>query len=41
MDCGSECLEAGEMDKWLKALTDFPEDQGSIPRTHVIAENHL
>lgn len=33
---------AREMALWLRALTAFPTDPGSIPSTHVVvAHNHL
>jgi hypothetical protein len=34
-------LGAGEMTQWLRALTAFPEDLGSIPSTHMAAHNCL
>jgi hypothetical protein len=32
---------AGRMAHWLRALTDLPEDQSSIPSTHMAAHNCL
>lgn len=34
-------LWAGEMDQWLRALTDLLEDMGSILSTHTMAHNGL
>lgn len=33
--------QAKETASWLRALASLLEDQGSIPRTHVVAHNHL
>lgn len=32
---------AKEIAPWLRALASLLEDQGSIPRTHVVAHNHV
>jgi hypothetical protein len=29
------------MAQWLKALTAFAGDTGSVPRTYMVAQNHL
>jgi hypothetical protein len=34
-------LWAAERAKWLRALTVFIENLGSVPRTHVVPHNHL
>lgn len=33
--------QAKEVAAWLRALASLLEDQGSIPRTLVVAHNHL
>jgi hypothetical protein len=30
-----------KMAQWLKALTDFAENPGLVPSTHMTAHNHL
>jgi hypothetical protein len=30
-----------EMTYWFKALAALPENPGSIPSTHTVAQNHL
>jgi hypothetical protein len=32
---------AGEMAEWLRALSALPEFLSSIPRSHMVAHNHL
>ena len=32
---------AGAMAQWLRALTALPENQGSIPSTHMATQNCL
>ena len=32
---------AGEMAQWVKVLIAEPDDLGSIPRAHIVAQNHL
>ena len=32
---------AGEVAQWLRALAALPEDQGSIPNTHMAVHNCL
>lgn len=32
---------AGAMAKWLKVPGALPEDQGLIPSTHMVPQNHL
>ena len=32
---------AGEKAQWLRALAALSEDPGSVPSTHMVANNHL
>jgi len=34
-------LRAGEVARWLRALTALPEVLSSIPSNHMVAHNHL
>jgi hypothetical protein len=33
--------QSGEMAQWLRVLATLSEDPGSIPSTHMAANNHL
>jgi hypothetical protein len=44
LDCSFKNLRnigAGEVAQWLKALAALPENPGSIPSTHMAADNPL
>jgi hypothetical protein len=30
-----------EIAQWLRAMTPFPQDRGSIPNTYMVAHSHL